>query len=432
MPERECSIQRRNQKVIEEAPSTAIDEQTRRAMGEQAVQLARKVGYFSAGTVEFLVDAKKNFYFLEMNTRLQVEHPITEYITGLDLVEQMIKVAAGEKLSFRQEDVKIKGWAIESRVYAEDPKLYLPCIGKLTRYIEPDTSNGQVRCDTGIVEGSEISIYYDPLICKLSTHGRDRKEALTRMASALDSYVIKGLTHNIPLLREVISHPKFQSGDISTKFLAEEYPHGFDGHKLTDQEREALTAVAATVHSEFQRMLYFGRPAAGLNEFYVQIDGSFSQVTIHDQSMTVNGKDLKFELLNWKPNEPLLRCKVDGQDYTIQIVNRNRLGFELRMMGTVFPVQVLSATEHSYKQYMKEKARADFSSQLQSPMPGRVVSVVVKEGEVVKQGGDLAVIEAMKMQNVMKAPKAVKIKTVKVKAGQNVAAQQVLMEFETI
>lgn len=401
-------------------------------MGEQAVQLARKVGYFSAGTVEFLVDAKKNFYFLEMNTRLQVEHPITEYITGLDLVEQMIKVAAGEKLSFRQEDVKIHGWAIESRVYAEDPKLYLPCIGKLTRYIEPETSSGHVRCDTGIVEGSEISIYYDPLICKLSTHGRDRQEALARMASALDSYVIKGLTHNIPLLREVISHPKFQSGDITTKFLAEEYPDGFDGHHLTDKERIALTASAAHVHCEFQKELFFGRPAAGLNEFYVQIADKVSKVHLADQNITIDGVNVNFQVLNWKPNEPLLQCQADGQAYTIQIVNRKGLGFELRMMGTVFPVQVLSATEFAYKKYMKEKARADLSSQLQSPMPGRVVSVGVKEGEVVKQGGDLVVIEAMKMQNVMKAPKAVRIKNLKVKAGQNVAAQQVLMEFEPV
>ncbi len=409
----------------------AIDPETRRKMGEQAVQLARKVGYFSAGTVEFLVDARRNFYFLEMNTRLQVEHPITEYITGLDLVEQMIKIAANQKLEFTQEDVKIRGWAIESRVYAEDPKLYLPCIGQLTKYIEPDTSSGEVRCDTGIVEGSEISIYYDPLICKLSTHGRNRQEALEKMKDALDSYVIKGLTHNIPLLREVISHPKFVTGEISTKFLAEEFPHGFDGHQLSIEEDYALKAVAAYIHRYFQGEMFEGRPAFGLNKFYVKVEQDFSSVCFAT-GIKVDDKLVNFELLNWSPETSLLSCKVNGKQYIVQVVNRMGLGFELRMMGTVYAVEVLSESEFAYKKHMKEKAHADFSSLLLSPMPGRVVSVAVKEGDLVRQGSDLAVIEAMKMQNAMKAPKAAKIKSVHVVAGQNVAAQQVLIEFESI
>ena len=219
-------------------------------MGEQAVQLARKVGYFSAGTVEFLVDVKKNFYFLEMNTRLQVEHPITEYITGLDLVELMIRVAEGKPLPFQQEEVKAKGWAFECRVYAEDPKLYLPSVGRLSGYQEPDQSDGKVRCDTGIIEGSEISIYYDPLICKLSTFGEDRQEALKRMKEALDTYVIRGVTHNIPLLREVISNKTFIDGSgISTRFLKEQFPNGFDGHELTIDERDRLILTAIHLHS---------------------------------------------------------------------------------------------------------------------------------------------------------------------------------------
>ena len=252
LPERECSIQRRNQKVIEEAPSVHLDEATRKAMGEQAAALARHVHYDSAGTVEFLVDPNRNFYFLEMNTRLQVEHPITEYITGIDLVEQMFRVAANQPLQIKQQDIKIHGWAVESRVYAEDPKRYLPSIGTLQKYHEPMDMipAPHVRCDSGIVEGSEISMYYDPMICKLCTWGNDRPEALKYMQRALDSYVIQGVTHNIPLLRAVISHPRFQSGKISTKFLAEEYPGGFPGYQLDDAAKKELLAVAAGIYAK--------------------------------------------------------------------------------------------------------------------------------------------------------------------------------------
>ncbi len=310
-------------------------------MGEQAVQLARKVGYFSAGTVEFLVDSKKNFYFLEMNTRLQVEHPITEYITGLDLVELMIGVAENGTLPFQQKDIKIKGWAVECRVYAEDPKLYLPSVGRLSGYREPDQSDGNVRCDTGIVEGSEISIYYDPLICKLSTFGKDRPDALNRMKQALDTYVIRGVTHNIPLLREVVNNAKFVDGSmISTKFLKEEFPDGFNGHKLGEGERDWLIWAAIKVHT----CKYRG--SGNLKEFYVKIGAESEYFRVereeNDTQVTWNGVD------------PLV-CVNDsaGDEHFIEIVKTGDLGFDLRISGTVYSVTVLSPIEFEYLKYMK-------------------------------------------------------------------------------
>lgn len=426
----------------------AIDPETRKKMGEQAVQLAKKVGYFSAGTVEFLVDSKKNFYFLEMNTRLQVEHPITEYITGLDLVEQMIRVARGERLSFTQEDVKIVGWAVESRVYAEDSKLYLPCIGRLVKYNEPQIpTDKSVRCDTGIVEGSEISIYYDPLICKLSTFGKNREEALARMESALDSYVIRGVTHNIPLLREVIGHEKFKSGKFSTKFLSEHFPHGFDGHKLDLEEREILEVIACHVH----RTIY---SCEGLNKFYVRINDSkleehnggnmnkfisvdsssdgYNVVVSQSQAQLSDSVRHPLNVIHWNGVDPLIKYN----DTAIEFVKSSKsagIGFELRLKGTVYKVDVLSDLEFEYFKYMKTKStKSDTSNQLISPMPGQVMTIHVKEGELVKQGTDLVVIEAMKMQNVLKALRPAKIKQILVTKGQSVGAEEVLIEFEPI
>lgn len=379
-------------------------------MGEQAVQLAKKVGYFSAGTVEFLADAKKNFYFLEMNTRLQVEHPITEYITGLDLVEQMIRVAEGKELQFTQKDIQIKGWAVECRVYAEDPKLYLPSIGRLSGYLEPDQSDGNVRCDTGIVEGSEISIYYDPLICKLSTFGGNRSEALERMKKALDTYVIRGVTHNIPLLREVINNPKFIDGTgISTKFLKEEFPDGFDGHKLTEEEENKLMKAAVLVHKNKYR--------TDLNEFYIKIDNSAYKnykLDCNEVSSSVIGID------------PLI--SVDG--VIVEIVKIGDLGFDLRMSGTVYNVSVLSPLEFEYQKYMKPVEKVDLSKYLLSPMPGQILALPVKEGQVVQAGSPLITLEAMKMQNVLRAQRPAKITKISVKQGQKVGADENLMEFE--
>ena len=378
-------------------------------MGEQAVRLAKKVGYFSAGTVEFLVDVTKNFYFLEMNTRLQVEHPITEYITGLDLVEQMIRVAEGKELQFTQKDIKINGWAVECRVYAEDPKLYLPSIGRLSGYREPDQSDGKVRCDTGIVEGSEISIYYDPLICKLSTFGVNRSEALGRMKRALDTYVIRGVTHNIPLLREVINNKKFIDGtEISTKFLKEEFPEGFDGHKLTEDEEKKLMSAAVLVHKRRYR--------TDMNEFYIKI--SNGQYKNFNSDNDCNNK--------WNGVDPLLMV----EDLMVEVVKIGDLGFDLRMSGTVYNVSVLSPIEFEYQKYMKVVERADLSKHLLSPMPGQILALPVKEGQVVQAGSPLITLEAMKMQNVLRAQRPAKITKIYVKDGQKVGAEETLMEFE--
>jgi propionyl-CoA carboxylase alpha chain len=422
----------------------AIDAETRRRMGEQAVRLARKVGYYSAGTVEFLVDAKRNFYFLEMNTRLQVEHPITEYVTGLDLVEQMIAVASGKPLSFRQEDVQLRGWAIEARIYAEDPKLYLPCIGRLERYCEPSESingapKGTVRCDSGILEGSEISIYYDPMICKLSTYGSNRAEALKRMGDALDAYVIKGVTHNIPLIREVIRSEKFCHGQISTNFLAETFPRGFEGHELSASEQQTLVAFAAQAHRIIQLKAFSGRPAAGLDVFHVRIgrdqeEKAFTRVQFQKDGRIIIGEGAGEEVrvaTEWKGSGELFSATLNDTPVTMQILKRNALGFDIQHVGTVYPVTVLTESEHQLLQYMPKRLVQEASSNaVRAPMPGQIVSVSVKAGDVVKMGSDLLVIEAMKMQNVLKAIRAGTVKSVSVQAGKSVATDEVLVEFE--
>uniref|UniRef100_A0A9J8CNF8 Propionyl-CoA carboxylase alpha chain, mitochondrial n=1 Tax=Cyprinus carpio carpio TaxID=630221 RepID=A0A9J8CNF8_CYPCA len=377
--ERECSIQRRNQKVVEEAPSTFLDPDTRRAMGEQAVSLAKAVKYSSAGTVEFLVDSQKNFYFLEMNTRLQVEHPITECITGLDLVHQMIRIAKGYKLQQKQSDIPINGWAIESRVYAEDPykSFGLPSIGRLSQYQEP-LNLPNVRVDSGIQEGSDISIYYDPMISKLVTYGKTREEALKKMEEALDNYVIRGVTHNIPLLREIIVHPRFVSGDISTKFLPEVYPDGFKGHMLTAGERRELLATAAALYVA------------------VEIDG---------EKVEVSGE--------WNLASALL-----------SMCNR------FSVSCAQFKLRVLSKLAAYLSKHMPEKIPEDTSSILRSPMPGSVVAVSVKPGDNVAEGQEICVIEAMKMQNSMTAAKTAKVKSVHCKAGDTVGEGDLLVELE--
>uniref|UniRef100_A0A8C2HYC4 Propionyl-CoA carboxylase subunit alpha n=1 Tax=Cyprinus carpio TaxID=7962 RepID=A0A8C2HYC4_CYPCA len=345
--ERECSIQRRNQKVVEEAPSTFLDPDTRRAMGEQAVSLAKAVKYSSAGTVEFLVDSKKNFYFLEMNTRLQVEHPITECITGLDLVQQMISIAMGYKLQHKQSDIPINGWAIESRVYAEDPykSFGLPSIGRLSQYQEPlDLHN--VRVDSGIEEGSDISIYYDPMISKLVTYGKTREEALKKMEEALDNYVIRDVTHNIPLLREIIVHPRFVSGDISTKFLPEVYPDGFKGHMLTAGERRELLATAAALYVAAQlRSQKFLGDLSRQWELCVELDKG-----VH-----------------------MLGVSRSGNNYTVSEIVEN-----ITSLVTSYKLAA------SLSKHMPEKVPEDTSSILRSPMPGSVVAVSVKPGDNVR------------------------------------------------
>ncbi|XP_063730901.1 LOW QUALITY PROTEIN: propionyl-CoA carboxylase alpha chain, mitochondrial [Eleginops maclovinus] len=442
--ERECSIQRRNQKVVEEAPSTFLDPETRRAMGEQAVQLARAVQYSSAGTVEFLVDSKKNFYFLEMNTRLQVEHPITECITGLDLVEQMIRVAKGYTLKYKQEDIPINGWAIESRVYAEDPykSFGLPSIGRLSQYQEPlNLSN--VRVDSGIQEGSDISIYYDPMISKLVTYGATRAEALAKMEDALDNYVIRGVTHNIPLLREIITHPRFISGDITTNFLPEVYPEGFKGLQLGADTRRELLASAAALHItaqlRSQRLLgnlRVSNAPVELSrwELVVELEeGSHSVVVTKSGNVyTVEADGGQVEVSGeWNLASPLLPLSINGTQRMLQCLSRDASGkIVLQYLGTSFKVRVLSKLAAELNSYMPEKVPEDTSSILRSPMPGTVVAVSVKPGDEVAEGQEICVIEAMKMQNSLTAARQAKVKSVHCKAGETVGEGDLLVELE--
>ncbi|NWQ74506.1 PCCA carboxylase, partial [Columbina picui] len=421
--ERECSIQRRNQKVVEEAPSTFLDPETRRAMGEQAVALAKAVKYSSAGTVEFLVDSSKNFYFLEMNTRLQVEHPVTECITGLDLVQEMIRVAKGYPLRHKQADIPINGWAVECRVYAEDPykSFGLPSIGKLSQYQEP-LHLPSVRVDSGIQQGSDISIYYDPMISKLITYGSNRAEALKRMEDALDNYVIRGVAHNISLLREVIIHPRFVQGDISTKFLPEVYPDGFKGHKLTDLERRELLATAASLYVteqlRSQRFLGTQRiPIAKSKrsswELSVRLgDGVYPvAVSKESSSFSVEVDGMKLNVTSeWNLASPLLSVTIDGTQRTIQRLSRSASGdTSIQFLGTVYKLQILTKVAAELSKYMPEKVAEDTSSILRSPMPGAVVAVSVKPGDMVSEGQEICVIEAMKMQNSMIAAKTGKV-----------------------
>lgn len=438
--ERECSIQRRNQKVIEEAPSPHLDPETRAAMGRQAVMLAKAVKYDSAGTVEFLTDQGKNFYFLEMNTRLQVEHPITELTTGVDIVEQMIRVAAGRKLEIKQEDVGIKGWAFESRVYAEDPLKFLPSIGRLNTYMEPPANDPQIRCDSGILEGSEISIYYDPLIAKLCTHGKTRHEALEKMKFALDSYVIKGVTHNIPLLREVISNPRFAAGKLSTKFLPEEYPEGFSGKKLEGQTLKEFLATVGMVQMKilhekqaWDKANVLGQLSLGKEELYVTAVGNTYKIDVETTAdgftISHNGETIKLQS-NWPIYSHLIDLSIDGKPLLFQYLDPLAEGFIIQMYGTKFNVTVRNKQQQELFKFMKEKPKIDHTRFVLSPMPGNVVSVAVKPGDEVAEGQELAVVEAMKMQNLLHAERTGIIKAVLVEAGQSVEGQQILIEFE--
>ncbi|XP_055215988.1 propionyl-CoA carboxylase alpha chain, mitochondrial isoform X2 [Gorilla gorilla gorilla] len=442
--ERECSIQRRNQKVVEEAPSIFLDAETRRAMGEQAVALARAVKYSSAGTVEFLVDSKKNFYFLEMNTRLQVEHPVTECITGLDLVQEMIRVAKGYPLRHKQADIRINGWAVECRVYAEDPykSFGLPSIGRLSQYQEPLHLPG-VRVDSGIQPGSDISIYYDPMISKLITYGSDRTEALKRMADALDNYVIRGVTHNIALLREVIINSRFVKGDISTKFLSDVYPDGFKGHMLTKSEKNQLLAITSSLFVAFQLRAQHFQENSRMPVIKPDIANWELSVKLHDKVHTVvasnNGSMFSVEVdgskLNvtstWNLASPLLSVSVDGTQRTVQCLSREAGGnMSIQFLGTVYKVNILTKLAAELNKFMLEKVTEDTSSVLRSPMPGVVVAVSVKPGDAVAEGQEICVIEAMKMQNSMTAGKTGTVKSVHCQAGDTVGEGDLLVELE--
>ena len=410
--ERECSIQRRNQKVIEEAPSPFLDAATRKAMGEQAVMLAKAVGYDSAGTVEFIVDKHRNFYFLEMNTRLQVEHPVTELTTGLDLVELMIRSAAGEKLALSQKDVKLDGWAMEARVYAEDPyRGFLPSTGRLVRYRPPEEGvEGKVtvRNDTGVYEGGEISMFYDPMIAKLCTHAPTRLEAIDAMEKALDEFRIEGIRHNIAFLNAIMHHARFREGRITTAFIAEEYPDGFQGRPLDQaaKRRFASAALAATMI----RSRRAGGPPLEESDFVVTLDGE--------------RVDAQRAAADWHPGEPLLR--LDG--CAIQIAPAPG-GWNLSEGGMQTRAVVRTARAAELAALMPKKTAADTSKLLLCPMPGLVVSVNVETGQEVKAGETLAVVEAMKMENVLTAEQDVTVKKVNAKKGDSLALDDVIMEF---
>ncbi|CAF0824854.1 unnamed protein product [Rotaria sordida] len=443
--ERECSIQRRNQKVIEEAPSVFLDKETRRKMGEEAVQLANAVGYYSAGTVEFMVDSKRNFYFLEMNTRLQVEHPITEATTGVDLVHQMIRVAKGHKLRFKQEDIGVRGWSIECRVYAEDPykSFGLPSIGRLTSYKDPsDIPN--VRCDSGITEGSEISLYYDPLICKLTTFGKDRQAALATMAQALDSYVIRGVTNNIPLLRDIITEQRFVSGDISTKYLPQVYPEGFKGKQLKDTERESLLALAACIAVKSAiRDRSFKQSTKGMapkNYGYEVKLGDFKRhirVTPTEKDgvklfeVDMDGKQIIKIDDSFKLGDHVININFNGQPFIMQLFKMDAIGnVTLIYLGTKYDLRVLPERAAKYMPIMPEKKQLDLASVLISPMPGIVKSVSVKVGQRVTDGQEVCVVEAMKMQNKLTTGRAGVIKNIRIKEGETVEDGKILIELE--
>jgi propionyl-CoA carboxylase alpha chain len=456
--ERECSIQRRNQKVIEEAPSPFLDEATRKAMGEQSVALAKAVDYASAGTVEFIVDGDRNFYFLEMNTRLQVEHPVTELITGVDLVEQMIRVAAGEKLSISQDDVTLTGWAMESRLYAEDPyRGFLPSIGRLTRYRPPmevaagplatsgkwqgDAPEGAlaVRNDTGVFEGGEISMYYDPMIAKLCTWGPTRPDAIEGMRIALDSFEIEGIGHNLPFLSAVMDHPKFSSGDMTTAFIAEEYPDGFEGVELAEDTLRRIAASCAAMHrvAEIRRTRVSGR--MDNHERHVGDDWVVS-LQGHSYALRIaadkGGATVTFDdgashrvTSGWTPGDQLAVIDLDGTSLVLK-VGKISGGFRIRNRGADLKVHVRTPRQAELARLMPEKLPADTSKMLLCPMPGLVVKMNVSEGDEVQEGQALCTIEAMKMENILRAERKSVVTKINAGPGDSLSVDEVIMEFE--
>ncbi|WP_343616858.1 acetyl/propionyl/methylcrotonyl-CoA carboxylase subunit alpha [Novosphingobium sp.] len=448
--ERECSIQRRHQKVVEEAPSPFVTPAMRKAMGEQCVALARAVGYFSAGTVELIVSGAdpsgESFYFLEMNTRLQVEHPVTEAITGIDLVEQMIRVAAGEKLAFTQDDIGIDGWAIENRVYAEDPyRGFLPSTGRLSRYRPPvegwtddGAANGRrgvagVRVDDGVYEGGEVSMFYDPMIAKLVTWGATRDEAADRQIAALDAFEIEGLGHNIDFVNAIMQHPRFRSGELTTGFIAEEYPEGFHGAAVSDDLLRQLAAIAAFVATaRADRALEIsgqldGRLTPDL-DWSVKLGGQSFAVAVDADEITVDGEvvDLAME---YTPGDRLIHAEIDDEPLTVKI-EPTRSGLVITTRGAVHKAQILPARLAPFAAHMIEKIPPDLSRFLICPMPGLLVSLAVGVGDKVEMGQPLAVVEAMKMENNLRAGKAGVVKAVNAKVGDSLAVDAIILEME--
>ena len=440
--ERECSIQRRNQKVVEEAPSSFLDEKTRKEMGKQACKLAKAVGYSSAGTVEFIVDKDKNFFFLEMNTRLQVEHPVTELITNIDLVEQMILVAAGKRLSITQKDVKLTGWAMESRLYAEDPyRNFLPSIGRLTRYRPPaeiQNKNFIVRNDTGVYEGGEISMYYDPMIAKLCTWAPNRAEAIEQMRIALDRFEVEGIGHNLPFLSAVMDHKKFVSGNITTAFIAEEFSEGFTGVDLNNDKIKQLAACAAAMNrvAEIRRTKVSGRMdnherRVG-DDWVVQIDGKVFPVFV---SADTAGANVMFEdgtsirvSGDWQPGKKLANMSANDDKLVIKI-GKLTGGFRMRTRGADLRVLVQTPRQAELSKYMREKVPPDTSKLLLCPMPGLIVKVDVEVGQEVQEGQPLCTVEAMKMENILRAERKGIVAKINSHVGDSLAVDDVILEF---
>ena len=448
--ERECSIQRRHQKVVEEAPSPFVTPKMRKAMGEQCVALSRAVGYYSAGTVELIVSGAdptgESFYFLEMNTRLQVEHPVTECITGIDLVEQMIRVAAGEKLSFTQDEVKLDGWAIENRVYAEDPyRGFLPSTGRLVRYNPPvagwtddGAENGRrgvdgVRVDDGVYEGGEVSMFYDPMIAKLVTWGATRDEAADKQIEALDSFEIEGLGHNIDFVSAIMQHPRFRSGELTTGFIAEEYPEGFTGAATSDALKVQLAAIAgfiATARADRARNVD-GQLANHLqppSEWSVKIAGVRHDVALDQDEITVDGAVVDLAL-EYTPGDRIVRAEI-GEDVLVVKVEPTRNGLKMTTRGSIHKVEILPARVAPLTRHMIEKVPPDLSRFLICPMPGLLVALHVGVGDKVEAGQPLAVVEAMKMENILRAEKSATVKSLNAVAGESLAVDAIILELE--
>ncbi len=436
--ERECSIQRRHQKIIEESPSPFIDEATRIAMGEQAVALAKAVNYRSAGTVEFVVDPERNFYFLEMNTRLQVEHPVTEWVTGLDLVEQMIRIAAGERLSIHQDSVRLKGSAMEARIYAEDPgRGFSPSPGRITRYLPPDASDS-VRVDSGVYQAAEVSNYYDPMIAKLITYGDSRATALEQLGLALDRFIIRGVATNLPFLAAIAGNSRFREGALSTDFVEEEYPDGFDPADVPGSKRGLIAAVAAVVHEAYAErasnisggMPGFSRKIS--NAWVVRIGDRVLDVSLRFSDSTVEAKCAS-EVLNlesrWRVGEPRFEARVNGDPVCVQVEKRG-VRYHLIHAGVDVECLVLTPRAAELFRHVPERRDQDTSRYLLSPMPGLLVRLTVSPGDRVAGGQELAVIEAMKMENVLRADKERTVAALLSKPGDSLAADQPIIEFE--
>ena len=439
--ERECSIQRRNQKVIEEAPSPFLDEKTRVAMGEQSCALAQAVGYTSAGTVEFIVDKEKNFYFLEMNTRLQVEHPVTELITGIDLVEQMIRVANGEKLNVKQNSIKLNGWAMESRLYAEDPyRNFLPSIGRLTRYRPPTesvTKECVIRNDTGVFEGGEISMFYDPMIAKLCTWSTNRSKAISAMENALDRFEIEGIGHNLPFLSAVMGHTRFKSGNITTAFIDEEYPDGFEGVNPSDDILDVLSVTALIItRMKMQRISArdstFDNPVPREDNLVTRIARKNTNMTISDvkDGYKISFEKKSFEAsIKYELGGTLAELSINGNQHAVKVTPVIG-GYLLRLRGVEQVVKVMNSRIAELSDLMPDKLPADTSKFLLCPMPGLMVSIMVSEGDIIEEGQSLAMVEAMKMENVLRAEKPGKVSKISVAEGDSLAVDEIIMEFE--